>query len=157
MNLVSLAPGELGRLLEIERTHQPAPWVAEVEHVALGTGAARGILDINGEVLLLREHGETVGVAVHAQHPRFAGAQLVNSLLLDPSKRGRGLGKVGLELVVARAHSRSGHRFVTWNVHPQNEPMLAISRSLVGEPDFVGELKTVFVHELDMTAADSRA
>lgn len=148
MNLRSLAPGELARLAEVGRTTRPDPWVAEVEQVTFGPGAARGALDIGGEVLLLRDANETVGIAVHVQASSFPGAQLVNSFLLDPSKRGQGLGRMGLGLVIARAHQHSGHDFVMWNVHPLNEPMIAISTALVGDPDFHGEHKLVFVHEV---------
>ncbi len=82
-------------------------------------------------MLVADDSGRVVGAAVHHPSAMYPGAQYISAMLLDHRVRGRGLGRQFLDAVIADARSTSGRPYVLWTVHPENHPMIAISRRTV--------------------------
>jgi GNAT superfamily N-acetyltransferase len=133
MKLIRLRASSVRRLREIERTPNAEPWVAEVEAYVLDGGAASHRLDPLSAVLLADDDGHVLGAAVHHPASGFAGAQYISALMIDHRRRGQGLGREFFVAVLADARERSGKAYVIWTVHPQNESMIALSKSLVAD------------------------
>jgi GNAT superfamily N-acetyltransferase len=133
MKLIRLRASSVRRLREIERTPNAEPWVAEVEAYVLDGGAASHRLDPLCAVLLADDDGHVLGAAVHHPASSFAGAQYISALMIDHRRRGQGLGREFFVAVLADARERSGKAYVIWTVHPQNESMMALSKSLVAD------------------------
>lgn len=131
MRLVRLRANTIRRLREIERTPNAEPWTAEVESFVLDGRAASHRLEPLSAVLVADDSGRVVGAAVHHPSAMYPGAQYISAMLLDHRVRGRGLGRQFLDAVIADARSTSGRPYVLWTVHPENHPMIAISRRTV--------------------------
>jgi RimJ/RimL family protein N-acetyltransferase len=138
VRLIRLRAGTIRRLRELERTPSPDPWVAEVESFILDGGAASHRLEPLSAILLADDAGRAIGAAVHHPAGRLAGAQYISAVLLDHRYRGRGLGDELFRAVIADARSTSGRPYVTWVVHPDNAPMIALSRRVVSEHVEIG-------------------
>ena len=133
MKLIPLRARSVRRLREIERTPNAEPWVAEVEAYVLDGGAASHRFDPLSAVLLADDDGNVLGAAVHHPASAFPGAQYISALMIDHRRRGHGLGREFLVAVLADARERSGKAYAIWTVRPQNESMIALSRSLVAD------------------------
>ncbi len=133
MKLVRLRASSVRRLRQIELTPNADPWVAEVEAYLLGGGAASHRAEPLSAVLLADDEGRVLGAAVHHPATGFPGAQYISAVMIDHRRRGNGLGRELFKAVLADARERSGKRYVIWTVHPQNAPMIALSRSVVAD------------------------
>jgi GNAT superfamily N-acetyltransferase len=133
MKLIRLRASSVRRLREIEPTPDAEPWIAEVETYILDGGAASRRFDQLSAVLLADDDGQVLGAAVHHPASAFQGAQNISAVMIDHRHRGHGLGREFFAAVLADARERSGKRYLIWTAHPQNESMIALSKSLVAD------------------------
>jgi GNAT superfamily N-acetyltransferase len=127
--------------------HAPA-WVAEFEEFVFGRAFADTVANNVGTVWLIRLDGEVIGAAASGPHGSIK-AELLQAMVILPSRRGHGLGRQLLEAVVAVVHERSGEDYVVWLVHQHNEPMRSLSASFTLEDGAVNDDDYIlFCHEL---------
>ncbi len=142
MRLIRLRANTIRRLQEIERTPYADRWVAEVESFILDGGAASHRFEPRSAILLADDDGRLVGAAVHHPDPTYPGAQYISAVLVDHRMRGRGLGRGVFRAVIDDARNSSGRPHVFWVVHPQNTPMIELSREMVAGGVEVGRERT---------------
>ena len=122
-----------------ERTPEPAPWVQEVEEIAYGPGAAAAILDDVVIGWLIYDDDDLVGVAIQQRANPKRYVELLHTVCIRYPERGKHRGQPVLESVLAHVLAHSEFDYVSWLVHPDNEPMNRISRRVVvDEPQVDG-------------------
>ena len=137
MRLVRLGASEGALLASLERSAGAPHWVSEVEDFILLGGAASHLLDPTSTVLIAHDDEGFVGVAIHFPYPERPGAQYVCAAAISANRRGAGLGRAFVDLVVADER-RSGRPYVAWVVHPENTVMMRLSSSIVASGAAVG-------------------
>lgn len=130
------------------RTPDAPAWVAEVEEFVFGRAFADTVANNVGVVWLIRLDGEVIGAAASRPHASLK-AELLQAMVILPSRRGHGLGRPVLAAVVAAVHERSGEDYVVWLVHQDNDPMRSLSAAFTFEDGAVNDDDYVlFCHEL---------
>ena len=143
MTLRPLTAADVARVAALEAANQPRPWSEQVFVDELGRPDRHYIV---------AEDGPIVG---------FGGVMLVGdeahvtNLLVDPAKRGAGVGRAILERLVALAVA-DGAKHLTLEVRAQNEEALALYRSFglapVGvRPKYYGDddALIMWAHDVD--------
>ncbi len=134
MRIVRLPFAEIGRLNELEATPNPNSWVLEAEQFVFGgelVEFARRLRD-NLSIVIVEDDSSIVAIGVTYPDPRFHAVR-IGSVIVDHRSRRRGLGAAVLRNLVETATTSGGT--VCWLVHPNNDAMLACSRSLKPQPD----------------------
>jgi RimJ/RimL family protein N-acetyltransferase len=130
----------LWRLGELHRETSPSVAAFEVERIIFEGTARSHLSDPGSAFLLLDGSDRVVGAALHYNHEELPFVQYLAALYIDPRFRGEGLGAEVFAEVLADARERSGRPYVAWVVHPENAPMLKLSRAL--GPEFATDPET---------------
>jgi hypothetical protein len=113
-----------------ERTPDPEPWVKEVEEIAYGPGAATAIVDDEVTAWFVYDDDALIGVAIQQRaHPKRY-VELLHTLCIRHSERRKHGGQRVLEALLAHVRDHSEFGYVSWLVHPDNDPMNKISRRI---------------------------
>ncbi len=140
----------LWRLGELQRETLPSVPASEVERIIFDGTARSHLGDPGSAFLLIDDRDRVVGAALHYNHEELPYVQYIAALYLDPRFRGEGLGAQAFAAVLADARERSGRPYVAWVVHPQNSPMLNLSRAL--GPEFATDPETGYLQFVNPNA-----
>ncbi len=126
MRIVRVTAQNVWRLGQLERTPDPPTWVDEAEEFLLG-GRAIWHLRRAGTTILAADDGAFIGAGVAYNDPIYQQTSRLGALCVDHRARGRGVGRLLFDALLVEA--LRAQMYAIWLVHPQNSPMLNLSRS----------------------------
>ena len=113
-----MRPGDLGEVMEIERTTYPTPWSRAMFLSELGRRYGMGLVAVEGNSVL--------GYLMVAQH---AEVWHILNVSVHRTRRGQGIGARMLESLFERANGKADRGF-TLEVRVSNEPAIRLYRRM---------------------------